>query len=29
MELIKGKEMFEVINELGHYSESDAKELFQ
>ncbi|CAD8174500.1 unnamed protein product [Paramecium octaurelia] len=29
MELIKGKEMFEVINELGHYSESDAKELFK
>ncbi|CAD8207433.1 unnamed protein product [Paramecium pentaurelia] len=29
MELIKGKEMFEVINEAGHYSEHDAKELFK
>jgi calcium/calmodulin-dependent protein kinase I len=29
MELIKGQEMFEVINELGHYCESDAKELFR
>ncbi|CAD8117575.1 unnamed protein product [Paramecium sonneborni] len=29
MELIKGKEMFEVINETGHYSEHDAKELFK
>ncbi|CAD8098248.1 unnamed protein product [Paramecium sonneborni] len=29
MELIKGKEMFEVINELGHYSENVAKELFK
>lgn len=29
MELIKGKEMFEVINETGHYSEDNAKELFK
>ncbi|CAD8175537.1 unnamed protein product [Paramecium pentaurelia] len=29
MELIKGKEMFEVINDSGHYSEVDAKELFK
>ncbi|CAK66762.1 unnamed protein product (macronuclear) [Paramecium tetraurelia] len=29
LELIKGKEMFEVINEAGHYSENDAKELFK
>ncbi|CAD8108082.1 unnamed protein product [Paramecium sonneborni] len=29
MELIQGKEMFEVINDSGHYSEDDAKELFK
>ncbi|CAK94607.1 unnamed protein product (macronuclear) [Paramecium tetraurelia] len=29
MELIHGKEMFEVISEAGHYSEDDAKELFK
>ncbi|CAD8093062.1 unnamed protein product [Paramecium primaurelia] len=29
MELIHGKEMFEVINDAGHYSEDDAKELFK
>ena len=29
LELIKGKEMFEVINEAGHYCETDAKELFR
>lgn len=29
LELIKGKEMFEVINEAGHYNENDAKELFK
>ncbi|CAK74290.1 unnamed protein product (macronuclear) [Paramecium tetraurelia] len=29
MELVKGQEMFEVINKLGHYSESVAKELFK
>lgn len=29
MELIEGKEMFEVLNELGHYGEDDAKELFK
>ncbi|CAD8068673.1 unnamed protein product [Paramecium primaurelia] len=29
MELVQGKEMFEVINTLGHYSESLAKELFK
>lgn len=29
MELIEGKEMFEVINDLGHYGDEDAKELFK
>lgn len=29
MELIEGKEMFEVINENGHYSEIDARRLFK
>ena len=28
MELIQGKELFEMINELGHYCEEDAKRLF-
>jgi calcium/calmodulin-dependent protein kinase I len=29
MDFIDGQEMFEVINELGHYSEMHAKALFK
>jgi hypothetical protein len=29
MELVDGLEMFEVINKLGRYNESDARTLFQ
>lgn len=29
MELVDGKEMFEVIHDLGYYNEEDSKKLFR